>query len=469
MSDREKDPPPDDLDPPDLELEQLPPIDDGDIEPPCLDDLGVIVGADETDDDGATGLDDLSADGFAQELGEFEGSAWADEIEGAAAFTSDAEFDEEDEGWAEGGEAAAPLDDPWFDDDLDAEAAEDDGGAEGPIAEPDDALGEAGEDPEVLYLGPVRGHVTGIAVVVGALLAVGDGLYRVGADGLLHRYDAEDEIDAVSVCTAGATVFVGTEQRGLLRAEGFDCAPAPFGVWLDARRGVERELSGQFAVFGQRLEERFRLVGLTGEGELLASDDEGHTWRGPLAEQRCLAIAQWEGEASIVALVDDEEGPALLLWDGASAWRRLCAQCPVDVADRAAKVSIAAAGGVIVVGSDRPGVPLRVSMDRGESFSEVAAVTGVTAIAVDAHEPGWIAAATFDPDEGVGAVRVSRDGGKTWRTTFTTGRAEEREEPVRRPGRVTFLAVVGDDVRLLCAATGEGVYSAPLPGGAASH
>jgi hypothetical protein len=121
------------------------------------------------------------------------------------------------------------------------------------------------------------------------------------------------------------------------------------------------------------------------------------------------------------------------------------------------------------VGSDRPGAPLHVSIDRGGSFAAIPAVTGVTAIAVDAHEPGWIAAATWDHEAGTGAVRVSRDGGKTWRTAFETGSAEEREEPVYRPGRVTWLAVVGETCRRLIAVTGEGAYSAPLPDGAAAH
>jgi len=468
MSGDDKDRPSDDPDPPDLELGDLPPLDDGDVEPPSPDELGDLVGADDLDDDGAIGFDDVSAEAFARELFDFEDSPQGDDIDRVDEFTSDEELDEADEGWANG-EVGEPLDDSWFDDDPGAEPLDDDGGAEGPIAEPDDMVGDADEGPEVQYLGPVRGRVAGVAVVDGALLAVGDGLYRVGADGLLHRYDVEDEIDAVSVYAAGSAILIGTERRGLLRAEGFDPSLAPLGVWLDARRAAERGLPGAFAVFGQRLEGRLWLAGLTGEGELLASDDEGRTWRGPLDEGRCLAIAPWEGEASILAIVDAEEGPALHQWDGRGGGRRPFSGCQLAASDRASKISIAAAGGVIAVGSDRPGAPLRVSMDRGESFSEVTAVTGVTAIAVDAHEPGWIAAATCDPDEGVGAVRVSRDGGKTWRTAFTTGRAEEREEPVYRPGRVVSLTVVGDDVRLLCAATGEGVYSAPLPGVAAAH
>jgi hypothetical protein len=465
MSDRDKDRPSEDPDPPPLPLDDLPPLDDGDLEPPALEAIEELVGADDGADDGALGLDDLSADELTRELADFEDAAGVEEVDDVGAFASDEVFEEGSEGWADAEEPAAPMDDPWFVDDLDAESFDDDGGAEGPVAEPDDPFWDADEGSEVQYLGPVRGWVAGIAVVDGALLAAGDGLYRVGADGLLHRYDAENEIDAVSVCAAGAAILLGTERLGLLRAEGFGRAVEPFGIWLDARCAAERRLPGPLAVFGAGAV----LAGLTGDGELIASDDEGRTWRGPLAERRCLAAATWEGETAILALVDGEEGPALLAGDGRAKWWRPGAPCPIGASDRSAKISIAAAGGVIAIGSDRPGAPLSVSMDHGESFSEVAAVTGITAIAVDAREPGWIAAATWDPAEGVGAVRVSLDGGKTWRTAFATGRAEEREDPSFRPGRVTSLAVAGDDVRLLYAVTGEGVYSAPLPEGAAAH
>lgn len=469
MSGREKDRPPDDTDPPDLELEELPPLDDGDVEPPSLDDLGDLVGTSDGDDDGAIGACDSSLEAFDGELDAFEDPAAPDEAEGAGEIASGEAFDEEDEGWAEGGEAAAPLDDAWFDDDLDAEAIDDDGGAEGPIEDPDGALGEDEEGNEAQYLGPVRGRVSSVAFVDGALLAAGDGLYRVGADGLLHRFDAEVEIDAVSVCTAGAAVFLGTERRGLMRTEGFGGAVEPGGTWFDARCSSERALPGPLALFALRLEEGVVLAALTARGELLASDDGGGTWRGPLTRRRCLAAAAWEAEASILALVEDADGPVLVSTCARGGTQRACAGRPIDAARRASKISLAAAGSLIAVGSDLPGAPLRVSMDRGESFSDAAAVAGVTALATDAREPGWIAAATWDPGAGVGAIRVSRDGGKAWRTAFTTGRAEEREEPVYRPGRVTFLKALGDDVRLLVAATGEGVYSAPLPAGTAEH
>jgi len=468
MSDHPKDRPSDDPDPPDLELGELPPLDDGGLEPDTADELVDLIGVEETEDDGATGLEDFSVDAFVEELGDFEEAARADDIDGVDAFASEAELDEE-EGWADVGDPAVPLDDPWFDEEDDGDGLEDDGGAEGPIEGAEEALRDEEQEPDAQYLGPARGRVAGVAIVDGALLAAGDGLYRIGADGLLHRYDSEDEIDAVSVYAAGTAVFLGTERRGLLRAAGFERAPTPFGVWIDPRCPTERVLPDALMIFGERLEDRLRLIGVTGAGELLASEDGGSTWRGPLAERPCLAVAPWEDDASVLALVDEEGGPALLRSDERWTWRLLEAPCPIGSADRTAKISIAAAGGVIAVGSDRRGAPLYVSLDRGGRFAEIRAVTGVTAIAVDAHEPGWIAAATWDPDKGTGAVRVSRDGGKNWRTAFETGRAEEREEPVYRPGRVSWLAVVGDVSRRLVAVTGEGAYSAPLPYDAAAH
>jgi hypothetical protein len=470
MSDRPKDRPSEEPFPLELDLGELPPLDDGDLEPDAAAETAGAVGAEDPEDDGALGLEDPAADLFADALAEFE-EAVAEEgggEDGGAPISAD-EIEEE-EGWAEGAEPAAPLDDPWFDEHDEGDGTEEDDGAEGPVGGAEDAQPDDLPETDAAYLGPVRGRAVAVAVVGGALLAVGDGLYRVGADGLLHRFDTGEDLDAVSVLAVGGRALVGTERQGLLRLDGIDGAPGPCGVRLGSGRANERALSGAFVVVGAVAEHGAPLLALAEDGELLASDDGGETWRSALPGRRCLAATPWEGDAAILALVDGEGGPALLRGDERGEWRCLAGGCPLTSADRAAGFSIVAAGGVIGLGSDRAGAPLFVSIDGGARFAELRSVTGVTALAVDAHEPGWIAAATWSPVAGTGTVRASRDGGKSWRVAFTTGGAEEREEPVSRPGRVSRLAVIGGvGGRRLVAVTAEGVYAFQLEDRAATQ
>ncbi len=502
MTDDAKLPAPEDDDtPPAPELDALPPIDGGDPEP-ALDDRAFGV---EPDDEASSALaagaedddlDEVRLRAFAEELDDFEppfpgGDEPADEIgrEGLDALDEEVE-------WGDDDGPAAPLDDTWFENEPDPGALDDDG-AEGLLApeeehlpepppEPDlgpdeDLAADGGADAEgddvgapgeleARYLGPARGLVTGVAFVDGAPLAAGDGLYRLGADGLLHRYDAEEEIGAIAIAAAGDDVFIGTAQRGLLRARGFGGALAPLGVPRSLRgQDDARDGTIAFRLFALLRGGGVRLVGLTGGGRLLSSDDGGASWSGLAEGTRCTAACPVEGEDGLLALAVEAGGAFLLALHGDGQPARIALPDAFAAAALESPINLAAGGGVVALAVDRPGTPLLVSIDRGARFSEIRAVVGVTALAVDPREPGWIAAAQYRGNSDLGTIRTSRDGGATWRTAFTVGRAEEREERDRGRGRVASLAVVGEDARLLVAVAGDGVYTAPLPGRRAPH
>jgi hypothetical protein len=454
------------------EIDALPPLDGGDSDL-AVDEQVISLegGADDGDESGSESRrDDAPSEeelrAFCEELGDFE-EAIGDGGDGAVLDPGDDLSLEEDDAWG-GDDGPPPLDGAWFDDEPDPGSPEEDGGDEGPLVEDEVELPEKPPDLEARYLGPVRGRVFGLAFVDGAPLAVGDGLYRLGADGLLHRYDAEDELAALTAAAAGDDVFLGTERRGLLRAKGFGQKLVPFNGWCASSRGASSGISVSFRAFAMATGGGTRLVGLTGEGHLFASDDLGRSWRGPIVDRRCTAAVPVEGEEALLAFAAHGDEVALLeiSFDGSA--RRIPLPPKVAAAALGARVFVAAGGGVVAVAVDAPDSPLYTSIDRGARFAEIPAVTGVTAIAVDAHEPGWIAAAVHHPSKGASGVLTSCDGGATWRTAFALGRAEEREEPSEAGERVTALSVA-DGGALLAAITGDGVYTAKLPDRRAAH
>jgi hypothetical protein len=511
MTDRPQRPKADDGEPLADGIGELPPIDGGDPDaaPEADEPLEEPAGAADDGaawDDPADGFSEEQLRAFSEELGDFEEAGAPDPGDEDELAPLDLDGFDEQEEWPDGADDPSALDDDWFDDGPEVEEAVDDGGADGPVGDDgEDALGalagageqafdegeeedeeaeerelleaaaemsaDAGDaadawgggDLDVQYLGPVRGAVAGAAIVSGAALAAGDGLYRLGADGLLHRYDdEEEELGALTIAAVDEAVFIGTGERGVLRAVGFGRSLVQ----------VEIPSAGEpfsCRVFAQRTSAGVRLVALTGGGRLFASDDLGRSFRGPLLEHRCLAALPVEGEESLLALVARGGEAELLESADLESWSRIALPEPVAALALDAPVSIAAGGGVLAIALDCPSPPLFTSIDKGASFNEIAAVKDVTALAVDGREPGWIAAATYRLEEDVGIVRTSRDAGATWRTAFVTGLAEEREEPCAERGRVVSLSVEGEDTRLLVAVAGDGVYTAELPERGVSH
>lgn len=487
--------PPDGGPPPADGIGELPPIDggdpDGETSPghdPWLPELPDGGAADDPADD----LTERQLRAFAEDLADFEEPAGDDPEDGAATEPCDPGSFEESRPWSTAEEEPPALDDDWFDD-----------GADGPTADdPADALDApetaAGSDPgdgdeeearglldaeaaafdadgsddgwlrgdlESEYLGPARGRVLCAAFVSGALVAAGDGVYRLGADGLLHRCDEEeDEIGSIGVAVIGGAAFLGTAERGILRVHDLGRRLVPVGLPEAAGApGPCRVVAQEGATGGGRL------LALTGAGRLFASGDLGGSFGGPLLPERCLAVVAAGAGEAVVALVERGARAELLESRDLEKWSRIALPEPVAAIALKAPLSIAAGGGLLAIAAGVDGAGLFVSMDGGATFSRIPGLERVTALAVDPREPGWMAAATYRPWERVGEVRTSRDAGATWRTAFFTGLAGEREEACEDAGRVLSLRVEGEDGGVLVAVAGDGVYTARLPGRGSPH
>ncbi len=395
------------------------------------------------------------------------------------------------ESWIdEDGEQGPDLDEDWFVDE-DRVAADEDGGAEGPLS--DDLLGafdpgswkrlddgEEDEDEPVedamrrlgialpvdeaepererervspgvvmdrQLLGPGDASATAVAVSGGAPLAVGEALYVLGADGALHPSRTALGDRAITVCAHGERIFVGTESRGALRIDRVGCEPTPINGWLsmglERSAGLDRVYTS-FAVKGQPLSSGgFRLLGLTGEGQLFFSDDDGRSWGGPLSDAPCRAATPVEGGDELLVL---SAGGRLLRGDpAADSWSELAMPRSLAGLRGGERVRLAATEGVVAATAGERDAPLVLSFDGGASWSEAESLAGVSAIALDPGEPSWIAAAVHRPAQRTGSVRISSDGGHGWRTALVTS-SRRRGEGAGRVGQL--LLDVGVTSRL---------------------
>jgi hypothetical protein len=520
MSDEKKKPKPDlDLDDLGVVVDDLPPL-DGD----AVDEADPAVLADylaELDDgDPEAGDEPSSGDGFddeiADDLSHLEGS-WVDDDVEPAQEDLPVEVGEEETGWTEEGADETPtLEDDWFVDESDT-VVPDDGGLEGPIGddltEIDsstwDDLGDDSEDDdepvedvmdrlgiafpeeegvdrargrkprvdrglvlERQFLGPVDERVEAVAVDGGAVVGAGEGIFVLGADGMLHRTPVEIAGRCRTVCVFGQHTFVGTDSAGAYRlSERERSAVAINGwnsIWID-ERAVMGRVTTTFDIVDQPLGDELRVLGWTGEGQLFASTDLGQTWSGPLTEGKCLGAAVDEVAGEVVALVRVAgSGSRLMASRDLETWRGLTTPEPLAGVDQPGSFALAAAEGTLLAAVDAPGSPLLCSFDSGASWSERPEVVGVTALAVDPGGPGRIAVAVHDPDEDMGLVRVSEDGGKSWRTAAVTGserRARTRSAADGFLGRVTCLLVDVGRTRRLFVVAGEGVQRIVLARG----
>ncbi|MFO8073823.1 MAG: hypothetical protein R6V85_18330 [Polyangia bacterium] len=405
-------------------------------------------------------------------------------------------MEDEPESWIdEDGDKGPALDEDWFVDE-DQVAADEDGGAEGPLSDelfdsldPDswDRLddGEDDEDEPVedamrrlgialpaeeaepeperervspgvvmdrQLLGPDGGSATAVAVSGGAPLAVGEALYVLGADGALHPSETALGDRAISVCAHEERLFVGTAGRGALRIDRVGFEPVPVNGWLsmgfERGAGLDR-VSTSFAVDGQPLSSGgFRLLGLTGEGQLFFSDDAGRSWSGPLSDAPCRTAAPVEGGDELLLL---SAGGRLLRGDpAADSWSELAQPRSLAGLRGGERVRFAATERVVAATSGDRDAPLALSYDGGSSWAEAESLAGVSAIALDPGEPSWIAAAVHRPAERRGSVRISSDGGHNWRTALVTssrGRGEDAgrvEQLLLDVGVTTRLYVLSD-------------------------
>ncbi len=417
--------------------------------------------------------------------------------------------DENDEGWSqEGSDDLLSMDDNWFEEESPSSVL-DDGGQDGPVEdgeiEPDQSAWEdldewdededssieevmdqlgiglpTGDDDSLLismpdrarmvtesqFLGPLLGSPAAIDVTRDGSLVVGDGVFRKGADGMFHRSESSTTIRANSVCSTRNAVFIGTVRHGALVMTGSDGRMRPINGWNHP--GTETDsgpVDTSFAVMGQQVGDRYRLIGCAKAGQIFMSTDLGRTWSAPLTRGSCLTTCVVQGTTSVLVLENLEGKNRVIRSDDLVKWNQV--PLPVDIAHAVSHgpTRLAACEGTILIAVDAPSVPLFCSMDNGGSWFESEATTRVTAMALDPEDPGWIAAAAYRADDDLGVVRICRDGGRTWNTVLVTGRerhadeddVDEKGRTVRR-GRVLDLAVVTNAGRTLYVVANEGVH-----------
>ncbi len=505
---------------------------DNDLAAEDLDVLGDLLEQELADDDQASALveDDgrlASEDDLFADLIEYVASTDSTERPDEELQDGGYDLDDLDEGWVEedGGSPEQGADDSeWFSGDELEEFTDDDHGAEGPVEKEefdfnhdplehhderederigiDEVLGRLGlELPDVsseeleplvevaagvlldtIYLGPSDTPIEAVAMCKLGPLAGADGLYTLGADGQLHRGPlpaSGENFQVESLSCVGDDIFVGTKSSGAFRTRARSAAWTAINDWFTG--GLADDVSSSesigagLTVFATQTGSHIRLFGLTAAGQLFASDDRGRSFHGPLTRQRCLAATVVEGTSAVLALVGSRDAPQLLRADFNLAFE------PVAVAAELTgppdtEYKLCACQETYLLVRDLSTAPLLCSVDAGRTWFEASQIHGPTAVAIDPDNPTWLAAAVRERKRDLGLVRISEDGGHTWKTALVTGRDLEEDEvgpPVplsaTRDGTVLSLCIHSDTKRRLLCGTRSGVYQANFVLERASH
>ena len=299
------------------------------------------------------------------------------------------------------------------------------------------------------FLGPEDGGVTDVCFSAAAPIAVGEGLFVIGADGLFHGIRGShwlEKVLATSVCAFDNKIFLGTKTEGAFITEDQGRTLTQINSWYTSglatttQAALER-FSTAFYLTGQVIKEGYRLYGRAGAGQLFASDDFGETWRGPLIPGRCRAMECVSGTQDLVAVLESPEASASIMrYDGVRNWEKLNIPEVLQQSLIGGQISLAAHSSAVLVAVDDLSCPLFETRDLGKTWNSIASLKGVTSLAMDPDEPSWVVAATEDPADGRSTIHFSEDGGNTWQavvvlndeTQFSQGEAQTKKSvPVR--------------------------------------
>lgn len=462
-------------------IEELPPMDQDATEIHTADDIVDEFAKELEIEDDFAKKRDAAADGEEtplesdffdyEDLVDASGSSWIDEAESGGVDDLEVGAEVEDQSWIDDadegvdGERELDLEDEWFYPENEKDSISGDDGAEGPLEsdtipldderklwdelgdEEADSLEEELDSLEVLgvefsegetelgvrysagfvldkqFLGPEDGGVVDVCFSASTPIAVGEGLFIIGADGLFHGIRGShwlEKVLATSVCAFEEKIFIGTQSEGAFITEDQGRTLTPINKWytggLAAAKGAALErFSTAISLTGQQIDRGYRLYGRAGAGQLFASDDFGQSWRGPLIRGRCRAMACVFGARDFIAVVEapDARG-SIMRYDGSSAWEKWSIPENLEQMLLRGSLSMAAHGTTVLVGVDEPSYPLYETRDMGKNWHTIASLKGVSALAVDPDEPSCVVAATHDTEEGASTVHFSEDGGHTW-------------------------------------------------------
>lgn len=313
---------------------------------------------------------------------------------------------------------------------------------------------------DVFYIGPTNGEIQAVLFLDGVPVGVGDTVYLSGADQMLYAITSMDlsDISATSLTGKKGALFIGTATQGAFRVADRCRTYSSINSWFT--EGLKSDDSVQintcstsFDITGQETNNGFRLIGWTGEGQLYASLDDGETWTGPLLKGRSCEIVKASPRGDQVLVLASSKTEAGVLLSSCDLKQFIPLELPSHLMQHLTPSNAVfdVVSEIMVVGVDLPGVPLYISSDAGESWKALETITGVTALVIDPDEPNWIAAAWTERD-GISAVAVSEDRGKTWKRVFT-------RDPIRdKQCRISALSLNNRGALSLIALTEGGAY-----------
>jgi len=313
---------------------------------------------------------------------------------------------------------------------------------------------------DVQFLGPLNGQIVAISVKSDILIAVGSGLFMIGADGMLHQINASTELNGTSVCSHDDFTFIGTSNQGALMMSGTDSHLTPINAWnmLGVGDKSDSTVATSFDIIGQPQDNNsYRLLGSTKGGQLFASLDLGLTWFGPLTPERCLAKTVISNTEEVLVLTRSGDGAQLLRSCDLEHWEKINIPANLEKLVRKGNVTLAANSKTFVIGLDNPDVPLFYSLDSAETWQSNESIKNVTALTLDIENPGCILAATYHSQQGQGQLRISRDGGHEWKTLLVTGKHNSPKSPTDGKIRQIVANINGTHPEVFVV-SGEGVH-----------
>ncbi|MCU0665226.1 MAG: hypothetical protein MUC50_23225 [Myxococcota bacterium] len=320
---------------------------------------------------------------------------------------------------------------------------------------------------DAVFLGPVDGRGCAAAFLGGEPVVVGEGLFALGADGLLHETPGSARLavaEASSVFVHGRSLFVGTEHGGLFVTRDMGQSLRTLNSWIGqgltpGQGNTLGSVPTSFRVLGQKCSTGPRLLGLTGEGELLMTSAPELGWQGPFGLGRCVAVCTVHGTDEVLIVASAPDGTARLLatkdFDHIET-----RQLPPGVENHVGRspLVLAANSNAVLCGVDAPGQCAFSSDDGGCTWRALSHLGRPTAVLVDADDPAFSVVASWYDDHGMGALHVSEDEGQRFRTALLTGKGPGLSGVDAAHHRIRALCLHLGRTRRMLAVTHAGTF-----------
>jgi hypothetical protein len=328
------------------------------------------------------------------------------------------------------------------------------------------------------FLGPVEGRGFAGAFSGGKPVVVGEGMFVLAADELLHETSGAARLavaEARSIFTSGRLIYVGTDYGGLFVTRDFGRTFELLNTWVG--RGLAssdpKGLSNvptSLRVLGQKYENGIRLLGLTGEGELLTTWEPEREWQGPFGLGRCLAVCPVYGTQEVLLIATKANGaPRLLATRDFEDIEERALPQGMELLVGREPVLIAASGSTVLMGVDSSNTSAVVSGDRGATWRALPNLGRPTALLVDADNPSFLAVASWREDHGMAALHISEDRGARFYTVLVTGEESDSSSGVKGENRIRDLSSHLGRIRRILAVTEAGSYLVALSTDESTH